>query len=402
MGAAALHRLAGGFWPLLQQTAAAVIAWTIADAVGGARQPFFAPIAAVVALNAVRGRRGVNALHLLAGVILGIGVGELTLIGPGGGTASMAVAVLVATALAAALGENRLVIAQAAAGAILTVAVGDDRVGVFRIVDALIGAGVALVFTQLLFTPEPVALLRRAEAAALDGMAAGLGTAARALAHEGAGEDADRLAAAAIETLRDPDDRVGEVDRMRRAITTLPRYSLAWRPRSGHSAREEENADRLGLLGAACLMLARTALAAGRDGRAALARALGEVAGALDALAADPGDRGARRDAANRVLAAVTDAAADLGAPGEGERGPVPADLDAFAALRLVTADVLVFTGVPHREAVAAVRAGTGEFEIPAPPGPPRLPLVSALHRRLSRRVHRPRRPRRGAGGRGG
>ncbi|MEV5830558.1 hypothetical protein AB0L25_33835 [Spirillospora sp. NPDC052242] len=50
----------------------------IADAVGGARQPFFAPIAAVVALNAVRGRRGVNALHLLTGVILGIGVGELT------------------------------------------------------------------------------------------------------------------------------------------------------------------------------------------------------------------------------------------------------------------------------------------------------------------------------------
>ncbi|MFD0902993.1 FUSC family protein, partial [Actinomadura sediminis] len=283
-GAAALHRLAGAFWPLSQQTAAAVVAWTIADAVGGARQPFFAPIAAVIALNAARGRRGVNALHLLTGVILGIGVGELTLIGPGGGTASMAAAVFVATALAAALGENRLVIAQAAAGAVLTVGVGDDQLGVYRIVDALIGAGVALVFTQLLFTPEPVALLRRAETAALDWAAAGLEAVARALAPGDAGERGGRLAAEAIETLRDPDDRVGDVDRMRRATTTLPRFSLAWRLRGGHSAREVEHADRLGLLGAACLMLARTAPAAVPDGRAVLVRAVREIAEVLRAL----------------------------------------------------------------------------------------------------------------------
>ena len=51
----------------------------------------------------------------------------------------------------------------------------DGEAGFQRLVDALIGAGVALVFTQIRFSPEPVALLRRAEAAALADMADGLG-----------------------------------------------------------------------------------------------------------------------------------------------------------------------------------------------------------------------------------
>lgn len=40
------------------------------------RQPFAAPIAAVMSLNAARGERGSNAVRLLLGVILGILVGE--------------------------------------------------------------------------------------------------------------------------------------------------------------------------------------------------------------------------------------------------------------------------------------------------------------------------------------
>jgi uncharacterized membrane protein YgaE (UPF0421/DUF939 family) len=59
------------------------------------------------------------------------------------------------------------VIAQAAAGAILTVAVANGEAGTQR----LVGVGVALLFTQVLFSPEPLALLRRAEAAALADMA---------------------------------------------------------------------------------------------------------------------------------------------------------------------------------------------------------------------------------------
>jgi hypothetical protein len=47
-----LRRAAATVWPLLQQTAAAVAAWLIALAVIDHPVPFFAPTAAVVALNA--------------------------------------------------------------------------------------------------------------------------------------------------------------------------------------------------------------------------------------------------------------------------------------------------------------------------------------------------------------
>ncbi|MGE5763049.1 MAG: hypothetical protein ACM3ZF_03935 [Mycobacterium leprae] len=71
--------------------------------------------------------------------------------------------------------------AQAAASAILTVTAAGGEVGPQRLVDALIGAGVALVFSQILFSPKPIALVRRAEASALARIADGLERAARAL-----------------------------------------------------------------------------------------------------------------------------------------------------------------------------------------------------------------------------
>ena len=89
-------------------------------------QPFFAPIAALVALNTSLGERGLNAVRLLQGVILGIVVGELALAALAGGYGSMAVAIFAATALARTLGGTRIVVAQAAVGAILTVAVADS------------------------------------------------------------------------------------------------------------------------------------------------------------------------------------------------------------------------------------------------------------------------------------
>ena len=73
--------------------------------------------------------------------------------------------------------DERIVVAQAAVGAILTVTIGeagpDATAG--RCAD---GRGVALVFSQVFFSREPVALVRRAEAAALADLAEGLETTA--------------------------------------------------------------------------------------------------------------------------------------------------------------------------------------------------------------------------------
>src|SRR5687768_17082642 len=93
----ALRRMPPDAWFVLQGTLAATAAWVIAGVVVGNHEPFFAPIAAVVALNASLGERGRNAVRLLLGAVVGIVAGELTVAALGGGYVSLAVAVFAAT-----------------------------------------------------------------------------------------------------------------------------------------------------------------------------------------------------------------------------------------------------------------------------------------------------------------
>ena len=147
-------------------------------------------------------------------------------------------------------------IAQAAAGAILTVAVANGEAGTQRLVDALIGVGVALLFTQVLFSPEPLALLRRAEAAALADMAEALHLTAQALEH-----DDDDVAEKAMNHLRTLRDRLSELGRTRAASGRVARRSAVWRSQIAPVVRETEDAGRLDLLGGSCLALVRAAMA---------------------------------------------------------------------------------------------------------------------------------------------
>ena len=245
----------------MQGTAAATAAWLIASNVIDHHEPFFAPIAAVIALNAPLGERGLNALRLLAGVVVGITAGEAATFVLGGGLGTLAVATFAAMAAARALGGARITIAQAATGAILTVAVANGEAGTERLEDALIGAGVALVFSQFLFSPEPVALLRRAEAAALADMAAGLELAAQSVQR-----DDPELADRALTRMRGLRDRLAELGRTRQASERVARRSAVWRSQRAPVVRERENAGHLDLLGGSCLLLVRTASAAQRVG----------------------------------------------------------------------------------------------------------------------------------------
>jgi hypothetical protein len=235
----------------------------------------------------------------------------------GGGYGTLALATFVAMAVAAALGGARLAIAQAAVGAILTVAVADGQIGPERLIDALIGVGVTLVFSQLLFAPEPVRLLRRAESAALDDMARGLELTAEAL---------------------------GERER-----------------RSPRPARCER------------LTLARTATAVRPQERRVLTAVVRELAAALADLAREPGARAVRQAAADRVL----DVARRVGG-GPAESDALAA---AFIAARTVIADVMVFAGIGADDARAAVEEGTGEFTVPTPPDAPRTPFKTPRRR---------------------
>jgi hypothetical protein len=351
--------------PVVQGTAAATAAWVIANYLIDHHEPFFAPIAAVIALNAPLGERGLNALRLLAGVVVGIVAGEAATLALGGGYGTLAVATFTAMTGARALGGARITMAQAASGAILTVAVANGEAGTERLEDALIGAGVALVFSQFLFSPEPVALLRRAEAAALADMAGGLELTALSL-ERGDAELADR----ALIRMRGLRDRLADLGRTRQASERVARRSAVWRSQRVPVVRERENAGHLDLLGGSCLLLARTASAADASQRDRLAVTVRELADALDELAKEPGDRATRQRAADRALAV---------ARGLGDASPGDGLLSAAVtfSVRMVAADIMVFAGVDEDEVEAAVREGAQELDVPDPPSAPRLPFKS-------------------------
>ena len=118
-GSRALRRATADVWLLLQGTAAATAAWGIARYVLDHEQPFFAPIAALVARNPSLGERGLDAVRLLQEsdtrdrrrrARARRARRWLRLDGRGD---------LCATALARALGGTRIVVAQATVGAIL-------------------------------------------------------------------------------------------------------------------------------------------------------------------------------------------------------------------------------------------------------------------------------------------
>jgi uncharacterized membrane protein YgaE (UPF0421/DUF939 family) len=359
----ALRRLATSAWPLLHGTAAATVAWVIARHLIHHHRPFFAPIAAVAALNAALGERGLNALRLLLGVLIGIVAGELAIAVMGGGYGPLALATFTAMVIARMLGGARMVMGQAAAGAILTVALASGEAGTQRLEDALIGAGVALIFSQLLFPPEPVALIRRAEAVALAEMADGLELTVRAL-----DRDEDELAEQAMSRLREVRDHLSELARTRRAGRRIVRHSVAWRSRKAPVVRENENAGHLDLLGSSCLTLARTAMVLSPPERRRLAPSVHELAGALADLARRPGDHATRQRAADRALEAARHLA-------DSETPPGSALAAAIMAVRMLAADVMVFAGVDPAQAGGAVQEGTGQLRVPVPPPTPRTPF---------------------------
>jgi Fusaric acid resistance protein-like len=355
-GARAVQRVVADAWPLLQGTGAAAAAWLIAKYVLDHPEPFFAPVAAFIALNTSLGERGRNALRLLHGVFVGIGVGELTLLSLGSGYGSLAIAVLAAAVTARAVSGARIAVAQAAVSAILVVALADADAGIDRLTDALVGAGVALVFSQLLFSPEPVRLLRRAEKSALAVMADGLSSVATALE-----QDDDEFAEKAITGLREVRDDLSELGRVRRASTRVVRRSLAWRSRVEPAVQEKENANHLDLLGSSCVVLARTAASLNSAERTRLAPHVRELAQTVEELAGDLGDRAVRQRAADRSLAV----AGEISADGE---APDSAFAAAVMSVRMTAIDVMVFAGTELGDAVAAVREGIEARKVPSPP----------------------------------
>ena len=150
-------------WPILQTAAAAVGSWYLAKLLLPEQQPVFASIAAVISLGATYGQRSERAIELVGGVVLGIGVADLLVRAIGTGPAQIGVMVLLAMSAAVILGGGPLLVTEAAVSAILLVVLEPTSTGLAgsRVIDALVGGGVALGVSALAFPPDPVLLVRR-------------------------------------------------------------------------------------------------------------------------------------------------------------------------------------------------------------------------------------------------
>ncbi|MCW2841897.1 MAG: hypothetical protein JWR55_3380 [Aeromicrobium sp.] len=157
---------------LLRLSVATALAFFISTHLLGHSQAFFAPISAVIVIVAGAGLRGRTLFELVAGVALGVLVGELLILTIGRGTWQIALVVVLTVVISTLVGIKGLALTQAANSSVLLAAVvpvtNAGNPAVTRFLDAFIGGccGLAMI---LLVPRNPVrdidvetqALLRR-------------------------------------------------------------------------------------------------------------------------------------------------------------------------------------------------------------------------------------------------
>lgn len=220
------RRLGYAFLPILQCGLAAGLAWFIALDLLGHPAPFFAPIAAAIALGTGMGKRVRRGIELVLGVV-GVGLGDLLIAQIGSGPWQIAVVVVLAMSAAVFLDRGALVGTQAASSAILvaTLLPPGSAGGYERMIDAAVGGAVALTAMALM----PVHPLRRArrEAASL------LGVASSVLAEVAEGldrRDSD-LIRSALQDARDTQPAVDAIAEQLAGARELVRISPFYRRR---------------------------------------------------------------------------------------------------------------------------------------------------------------------------
>jgi uncharacterized membrane protein YgaE (UPF0421/DUF939 family) len=193
----------GALGQLAQAAAAAGISWELALQLPNHGQPFFAPVAAAIALGAERGTRGRQAIRMMTGVSVGILVGAGVLAVAGAGAWQIVAGSAAALVVTTGAGAPLMVRNQAAASAILIVALHrpGSNLAVQRLEDALIGGAVAILIARFLLPIDPVPLVRDEARQLREQLAGALDEAAEALS------DHDRQRAeAAVERIWSIDD----------------------------------------------------------------------------------------------------------------------------------------------------------------------------------------------------
>ena len=145
--------------------------------------PFFAPVAAIIAIGQSYYERGRRATELVFAVTLGVMVADLLAFQLGTGMPQLALAVFIAVGLGMFFGTSALFVNQVAISAALVFTITPPTGGISfaRTLDALVGGVVALVVAAVVLPADPIRILRGAARPVLDELCATLRDIADAL-----------------------------------------------------------------------------------------------------------------------------------------------------------------------------------------------------------------------------
>jgi uncharacterized membrane protein YgaE (UPF0421/DUF939 family) len=277
--------------PAAHAALGAAAAWLIAHVLLGHADPFFAPVAAAIALGTNYSQRSLRIVQMVLGVLLGIGVGSVLGGLLGASTPALGLIVFVTLVGARALGagfmgSGMMFANQAASSAILVTVLHHGGTGAERALDAAVGGAVALLIGVVLFPSHPLPRLRVAERAVLASLAGALGAAVALLRTGAPAQPAWTLAAT-----QELHERLAQLAEARSAARTNVRVApRRWSLRATVDA-EDQRLARLNLLADAALSVVRSASAALEDRRPlpdALERQIAAIATAVGRLASTP------------------------------------------------------------------------------------------------------------------
>ncbi len=205
---------------IFQCAITAGLAWWLAQTLLGHKQPFFAPVAAIITLGFSFGQRLSRATEVAIGVAVGVFIGDVFVRFFGTGVWQIIVVCLIAMSVATLLGARNLMVTQAGVQAIIVITLlPAPNMGLNRWLDAAIGCAIAL----LVATMAPSGPLRRPRilaAEVLGDMAVTL-EAAQAALRTGDAEGTD----AVLHRARNSEEQLEDLDEAATEGLAVVRYS---------------------------------------------------------------------------------------------------------------------------------------------------------------------------------
>lgn len=230
-----VRRVAYALVPSLQCGIGAAIAWFIAKDLLGHERPFFAPIAATIALGVVMGPRLRRGFELIIGAVIGIGLGDLVISAIGSGPWQIAFVVIAGQLIAVFLDKGLIFSGQVATSSVLvaTLLPPGSSLAYERMIDAFIGGVIALVLLALV-PVHPIKRARR-EAASLLGVSSSV---LREVAEGLENHDAERIGDA-LQAARDTQAAIDSLTQQVEGGAEVVRISPFYRRRKDELAEIE-------------------------------------------------------------------------------------------------------------------------------------------------------------------